>query len=209
MVFGEGWIIRSLEGGKQAVVFLRLIFGSFFRWWWAAITGFASIAGFLIALQSPAEGVLLSPLLFGILILLGSLLVFLVLSTVYRSWLIYREHFTRLRVVGLSRYNDPDPSDLFILEGNAHYNQGTVIELQRFHEGLDIAIALVEIMEKNSAGQYPAKVIWAPAGPLGDLRMGKFMFSDIKAGPLIREETIQKAIRRYRDPQSRIRHIKG
>jgi len=43
--------------------FLRLIFSSFFRCWWAVITGFASIASWLFVSQ---EGILLTPLVFSL-----------------------------------------------------------------------------------------------------------------------------------------------
>jgi hypothetical protein len=75
--------------------FIRLIFGSFFRWWWVAITGAASIVGgsFL-----PASGISLSPPILGLLIFLGSALLFLTVTTVYQGWIIYQRNFKSLCV---------------------------------------------------------------------------------------------------------------
>jgi hypothetical protein len=187
-------VIRSLKGEKQNVGFLRLIFSSFFRWWWAATTGFASIAGFLAALTRPEEGILLPPLVSGALALFGSALLFLTISTVYQSWLIYQKHFTRLQVVGFSRHGDNYPDSFFILESHISYAPGTLIELQKFHGGLDVTIALVELMKQNSRGQYPARPIWISPGHRRDLRIGQFVYSEIKAEPLVQWETIQRVV---------------
>ena len=154
------------------------------------ITGFTSIASWLFVAQ---DGILLTPLMFSMLILLGLTLVFLVLSTVYQGWLIYQEHFRRLRIVGFQKCNDYDGEHVFLLEGNIGAAQGTVIELKRFHAGVEVAIALVEIVEKNSKGQYQARPIWISPGHLRDLRMGQFVYSEIVAESLVKLRTLQKA----------------
>lgn len=179
-----------MKNKKSTAGFLRLIFGSFFRWWWAAITGFASIASWLFVSR---KGILLAPFMFSILILLGLILLFLVLSTVYQGWLIYQERFTRLQVVGFQRCSSYGGDYVFLLEGNLGAAQGTVVELKRFHAGVEVPIALVEIMEKNSKGQYQARPIWVSPGHLRDLRMNQFVVSEIGAEPLVKLRTLQRA----------------
>ncbi len=182
--------MKDLKNKNTTTEFFRLIFSSFFRWWWAVITGFASIASWLFVSR---EGILLTPLMFSMLILLGLTLVFLVLSTVYQGWLIYQEHFTRLRIVGFQKCNDYDGEHVFLLDGNIGAAQGTVIELKRFYEGVEVTIALAEIMEKNSKGQYQANPFWISPGHLRDLKMGQFVYSEIVAEPLVKRQTLQKA----------------
>jgi hypothetical protein len=67
-----------------------------------------------------------------------------------------------------------------------------VIELKRFYEGVEVAIASVEIMEKNSKGQYQAKPIWFSPSHYRELRMGRFAYSEIEAEPLVKRQTIEK-----------------
>jgi len=138
-----------MRNKKPTTDFFRLIFGSFFRWWWAAITGSASIASWLFVSQ---KGILLTPFIFGILVLLGSALLFLVSSSVYQSWLIYQQHFTRLRIAGFQKCDSYGGEYVFLLEGKTGVAEGTVIELKRFCAGVEVPIALVEIKEKNSKG---------------------------------------------------------
>lgn len=154
------------------------------------ITGFASIASWLFISR---EGILLTPLMFSILLLLGLTLLFLVLSTVYQGWLIYQGHSPHLRIIGFQKCNDYGGEHVFLLEGNIGAAQGTVIELKRFYAGVEVAIALVEIMEKNSKGQYQARPIWISPGHLRDLKMGQFVYSEIEAEPLVKLRTLQKA----------------
>lgn len=127
------------------------------------------------------------------LILLGLILLFLVLSTVYQGWLIYQERFTRLQVVGFQRCSDYGGEYVFLLEGNLGAAQGTVVELKRFYAGVEVTIALVEIMEKNSKGQYQTRPIWVSPGHLRDLRMSQFVVSEIEAEPLVKLRTLQRA----------------
>lgn len=155
------------------------------------ITGFASIASWLFVSR---EGILLTPLMFSILILLGLTLLFLVLSTVYQGWLIYQKHSPRLRIVGFQKCNDYGGEHVFLLEGSIDAAQGTVIELKRFYTGVEVTIALAEIREKNSKGQYQADPFWISPGHHRDLKMGQFVYSEIEAEPLVKRQTLQKAI---------------
>lgn len=59
--------------------YCRLLFEPFFKWWWAAITGVASILSYLAL---PESGVVVSKLGVAASVLVGLFLVFLVLSVV-------------------------------------------------------------------------------------------------------------------------------
>lgn len=148
------------------------------------------------------EGISFTPLMFSILVLLGLTLLFLVSSTVYQSWLIYQEHSSRLRIVGFHKCDNYGSEHVFLLQGEIPVAQGAVIELKRFYAGVEVPIALVEIMEKNTKGQYQARPVWISPGHLRDLRMGQFVYSEIECDPLVKLRTLQKAkdqIVRYGD----------
>lgn len=79
--------------------YLRQIFQPFFRWWWAAITGVASILGFATA---PATGITLGPAGVALLLFATFSLLFLTVSVVSISYRWYGgtpsvaiEHFQR------------------------------------------------------------------------------------------------------------------
>lgn len=155
------------------------------------ITGVASIASWLFVSR---EGILLTPPMFIIVVLIGSALLFLALSTVYQGWLIYQEHFTRLQIVGFQKCDSYGGQHVFLVEGNIGAAQGTVIELKRFCAGVQVTIALAEIMEKNSNGQYQANPFWISPIHLRNLKMGQFVYSEIEAEPSVKRQTLQKAI---------------
>ena len=140
------------------------------------------------------DDILLTAPMFIILVLIGSTLLFLALSAVYQGWLIYQERLTRLRVVGFQKCSSYNGEYVFLLEGNIGVAIGAVIELKRFSRGIEVAIALVEIREKNSKGQYQADPFWISPGHLRDLMMGQFVYSEIEAEPLVKRQTLQNAI---------------
>ena len=182
--------MKNLETIKYIISFLKLIFSSFFRWWWAAITGFASIVSLFLF---PEEGILLNAFMFSLLILFGFSLIFLALSSVYQSWQIYQKYFMSMKIVGFLKSDIYGDEYVLLLESETDFNQGTVIELKRFDKEVEVAIALVEIIEKNSKEQYQASLIWISPGHLRDLKMGHIVYSEIKAEPYVKLNTLQKA----------------
>ena len=79
------------------------------------------------------------------------------------------------------------------LSNPADIMQGTIIELSRFHDGVEVPIALAEIMEKNSRGEYQANPIWFSPGHLNDFKMGRYTCLEINATASVHLKTIEKA----------------
>jgi hypothetical protein len=117
--------------------FLGLLFSSFFRWWWATITGFASIASFLIVSE---QGITLSRLQFGILILLNMTLLFLTAATVWQGWRLYKRQFARPAFLGIQRNNEYGASHVFLLGSSSVLSTGTLVELHRHHNGVECLV---------------------------------------------------------------------
>lgn len=155
-----------------------------------AITGAASIVGgsFL-----PAAGIVLSPLLIGLLIFLGSALLFLTVTTVYQGWAIYQRIFERLSVSAILSSDCYDGEHVVKLNGPDDIEPGTIVELSRFYNDMELPIALVEIIERNTLGEYQARLIWFSPGHLNDLKTGKYSCSDINATCSICWKTIEKS----------------
>jgi energy-coupling factor transporter transmembrane protein EcfT len=182
--------VKNLKSSKSILSFIVLIFSSFFRWWWATIAGFASIVSLFIF---PQEGIMFNAFMFSLLILFGFSLIFLALSSVYQSWQIYQKFFTSMNIVGFLKSDTYGDEYVLLLESETDFNQGTVIELKRFDKEVEVAIALVEIIEKNSKEQYQASLIWISPIHLRDLKMGHIVYSEIKAEPYVKLNTLQKA----------------
>ena len=135
----------------------------------------------------------MTPFNLSILILFGFALFFLCFSTIYQSWQIYQKRFSLLQIVGFLKSDIYGDEYLLLLEGDIDVVQGTLMELKRFDNEVEVSMALVEIIEKNSKGQYQARPIWISPGHLRDLRTGQIVYSEIKAETFVKLSTLQKA----------------
>lgn len=155
--------------------------------WSSKITGLITIAGWLLIF--PPE-ISLSSLQFGALIIIVSLLIAV-------SWNFGRTiangqigRSDGVHIIGFRKSDCYDGEYIFLIEGNVA--QGSILELRRTHDNVEVAIALVEIMEINTQGQYQARIIWFSPGHLNDLMTSKYNYSDIFIGPSIQLRTLQK-----------------
>lgn len=176
---------------KTFTVFLGLIFKSFFRWWWASITGVATFLSYWFG--SKINVISLSPIVLSLFIFFGFALLFLMISSVYQSWLIYISLFGNLRVVSMQKDKNKDSEYTVLLEGNMSNAQNVLVELKTYINSIEVPIALLEINEMNSKGYYQASTIWFSPGHKRDFRMNRISVFDIRAVPLITLSTIQKA----------------
>ena len=171
------------------VEFLKLLFGSFFRWWWALITGFVTIA----SLYYKPSGIHLGPISLGIITLGTFTLLFLVLSAIYQGWLLYQNCLTAPAVLRCQRSDSYEGELVFLIEVSTPIAVGKVAELRRFRDGIEMPIALVEFMEQNSQGQFQARPVWISPGHLRNLKMNQFMPEDIVVDLSVQYRTLEAA----------------
>lgn len=169
--------------------FVKLLFGSFFRWWWAFITGFVSVLSWMFA----PTGIALSRVAVTTLAVIGLTLLFLCVSTVYQGWLLYRNRLTVPTVVGCQSSDSYGGEFVFLLEAATAIDRGKVAELRRFVDGVEVPIGLVEFVERNSKGQFQARPVWLSHGHLRDLRMRKFVVTELIVDPLVHFRTVLAA----------------
>ena len=169
--------------------FFGLLFSSFFRWWWALITGLISIVSYLAV---PGD-IHLNKFYSAILTFCVLTLVFLVISTVYQGWLLYKNRLTAPKVVGFLNSNIYSGKFVFLIESTIPIEQGKIAELQRFDNGIESCFALIEFKECNSKGQFQAHPIWIAPGHLRDLQMNKFVMSDINVNLIVDLNTLYSA----------------
>jgi hypothetical protein len=167
--------------------FLGLLFGSFFRWWWAVLTGIASIFSFVFT----PENITLSRLQFTIFILIGSVLIFFTASTVYQGYMIFKNYGQHPVVIDFLKSDSYGGEFIFIINGVNNSAHGKIVELRRISNGVEVPFAIVEIMGINSKGLHQANPIWISSGHLRDLRTGKFSISEIIVGLFVDTRTIQ------------------
>jgi len=168
--------------------YLGLVFSSFFRWWWAAITGIASIAGWLF---SPIPGITVSRYEMGLAILGVLVLAFLTISALYQCWRIYSD----AAPIRVASFEKPKNGDfVFLLNSAVVLEAHTLLSFKRYSsEEIETVVALVEVIERNSKGQYQTKSIWVSPALLKDMGVTRSILNDLIVSLAISSSTIVQA----------------
>ena len=153
--------------------YLGWLFQPFFRWWWAAVSGTASI----VALWwTPQSGVTLSNVTAAITVLIISMLVFLTLSVLIQGCSLYRGRNRSLEVVSIRRDKDKDfNADLvFVIRGYLQESIGTLVEIRRPLEDTEVPFAIVRVVGTTAKGYHQAVPIWISPGHQRDFMRHEF-----------------------------------
>jgi hypothetical protein len=172
--------------------FLSLMFQPFFKWWWAVVTGAASILAFV---WTPPAGLTISKAGMLLLVLIGFTMLFLVLSMVVQGWLLFQNRHQRLELVALRQVRDFGPADdrprdlgtdwVFLLRGYLPESTGMLIEIRRPFEEVELAFALVQVTGTTARGLYQASPLWISPGHLRDYSRQHFSANTLIAYPQI------------------------
>ena len=179
----------------QSPMFLnycRLVFGPFFKWWWAAITGVASILSYLAL---PEVGLTIPRLWVALGVLGGMLLAFLTLSVVWQGWLLFEERFSDLRVTAINRCEDFGGHYVVILVG-PQVVPGALSNCIAFSRVPKFPSALLEIMQTNSKGEHQTRPLWFAQGHLSDFVNRMYEPGDLRVRLLVSRSVVVK----YLDP---------
>ncbi len=171
--------------------FLGLLFSSFFAPWWAAVTGFASIASFL---SLPENGVTVSRFWLSTVILAALTLVFLVGSLIYRAWQFFQARFSSPRFLGIQRSDEYGDREVFLLDGQCPLAPGKLVELYRYDNNVQCLVAVLEVMDKNVRNQYQTHAVWTSPGHLRDLRTNRVAVADLSVHVQVSRRAFDEAI---------------
>jgi hypothetical protein len=136
--------------------FLAYLTKPFFRTWWAVITGFASILALYITRDSHFT---IGGASIASLILVGSILLFLVLSVTSQGWKLFTAQSTGLHVVSFEKSREVPEGWLLIIGGNAEMTVGTVVDIHKRTPAGEVPLAFFEVSGRNSDGRYQATPI--------------------------------------------------
>jgi predicted membrane metal-binding protein len=160
----------------------------FFRWWWAAVTGVVSLAGFVL---TPASGWNFSQV--GVLILMVTIstLLFLSLSVITQGWSVFTDHYGALEVKTVQKDGATGDDYIFVMAGHLPLGIGTLVDVHRRLGDIEVPFALIEVISVNEKGHYQAKSINMVPAHLGDYNAGKFTASDMIAHPFVTRERLR------------------
>lgn len=155
--------------------FADLLFGSFFRWWWAVITGVASILG--LALIS--DSIRIGRGLLTVLILFGSALLFLCISMLHQGWSLYRNRLVAPKLLRFHELEKPGAQFVCLVDSVPDEAQGKIAQLKRTINGVEVPFAVIEFADRNADGHVHAGIIWISPGHLKDLQSNQFALADV------------------------------
>ncbi len=170
--------------------YLGWIFRVFFRWWWAALSGTASIAALF---WTPQSGITLSNIAVTAMIFVVLTLSFLTVSVLVQGWALYWDRGHQPEVVSIRRSKDLGSDWIFVINGYLQESGGALIEVRRLLEDTEVPFALVRVVGITEKGYCQAVPIWLSAGNLRDFNQHKFDLSALRAKTSVTYERVLEA----------------
>jgi len=136
--------------------FLHFLFSPFFRYWWAALTGCASIFAMYI---TPSSGIVLSGAAMMTATFVGLTLFFITISVFGQGWQLYMERLGMVYVSSFERNRDVPEGWVFVIVGGIDLAVGTVIDIHKKTGAAEVPLSLARIVSRNSCGAYQATPI--------------------------------------------------
>jgi hypothetical protein len=156
---------------SQRQSYLEFILAPFFRWWWALITGVATLLSYRL---TPQGGYQLGAVAALLLTLVCFTLLFATISVLYRGWLLFRDRYAPLTVQAIQKNRDLGGEWIFVLATGGRMTPGTVVDVHRRLGDLEVPFALVEIVAETAIGTYQAVPRWLAPIHIRDFTAGRF-----------------------------------
>lgn len=158
--------------------YLYFIFSSFFRNWWAMLTGCASIVAFFV---TPSKGVILNGATMMLVTFIVLTLIFMTISTLSQGWQLYLGRLNGLRVSSFERNREIEDGWIFVIEGDTDLAVGSIIDIYKKAGAAEVPLALAQIVAKNSSGAYQA----IPVGKINPTHIREYSAGGLRAEDLI------------------------
>ncbi|OLS20660.1 MAG: hypothetical protein HeimC3_39260 [Candidatus Heimdallarchaeota archaeon LC_3] len=177
-----------MKKNASFISFLGYLTNSFFRWWWALITGIASLISLLVSKDNVYDKIFLLIIVFCLFSVL-----FLLLTTINQSWKLYKEYPNKIQIIEIKKSKNYNSEFVFILKIQKKISIPILAEIIRVDKNESITIGLIEIIDINENNYYQAKEIWIASGHLRDFKNLKFNQNHMKINPDIKLRTLQRA----------------
>ena len=171
--------------------YLGTLLTPFFRWWWAVITGIATLLSFF---AWKADGLNFSGTQIAFAILLFFTLVFLVLSVVSQGFKWYARAYCNPEVIKCSPAANDSESEIFHLTSLLPLEPGQVISMLRtFDDGRVICMGMLKV-ERLVDDRYQCVPLWLGPGHRQDLKQGKIQAKHLFTSLLLNESDLSRYI---------------
>jgi hypothetical protein len=150
------------ESDRTLGSYLRSMLRSPIATWWGAATTLIEIASFVLIRDS----VTFNKLCLLLIIFAVSFSLFVGFSVLVRGWFLYKE---MRRDIHISKIVRIENEQVFILDGCQGLTAGSVFEVYRVSESVEVPIGFIEAVHQRDDGLMQAKPIWIMPGHLRDI----------------------------------------
>ncbi len=152
--------------------YVRDLLDLFARWWWAAITGVASILSWLAI---PSEGISVSPTTIALFVFGAMALVFLTASAMIRGyrWYVNGVQPRLARFIPASETDETVPCTFVVDFRPGSARPGYLLCLYRNVVGEDVCIAVLQLDRVLHDGRGQCVPLWISPGHLNELSQSR------------------------------------
>lgn len=176
---------------KSFLGYLTFILKSPLSAWWAIATGLIGVLSF--NLLSPTYPI--NRLWITTVILVTSFLLFIAITVILKAWPLYLQNNKPL----ISQIVKVDNECIFLLAGLNELGIGTLLEVYRKHEFVEISIGFIEITHQTSEGLYQAKPVWIMPVHLRDIESRELSHESLSVYTTLTTKTLTGWINRRCD----------
>lgn len=151
--------------------------------WWAVATGVIEMVSFGLI----SDTIIFSKWWLLILILIMSFSILIGLLVTWRAWPLYSRMYERVAISQIVRVDD---EQVFLLEGLGDFKQGSIFEVYRTTEDVDVSIGLVQATFQKESGIVQAKPLWVKPGHLRDIETGALSVRNLRAYQTLSIDTL-------------------
>jgi hypothetical protein len=172
--------------------YLEFIFISPVTTWWGAITILLDIIAFLFLGQT----ITINRIWILIMLFFISFCLFVGVSVVYRGWSVFSQSSENIRITEIIRVEN---DQFFLLECNRKYKIGSMFEVYRIQESVEIPIGFIEIDHEKDDGVIQAKPIWILPVHLHDIERHELSKDNLVVYPTFSSNTLPRWINEQAD----------
>jgi hypothetical protein len=121
--------------------------------WWGAFTILVEILGFILI----NETITIGRAWLLILLFVFSTSLFVGVTVLIRGWIIFSKAQERIHVTQITRVDD---DQYFILDCPSHFKIGSLLEVYRVTESVEVSIGFIEITHLRDDGSVQAQPLW-------------------------------------------------
>ena len=176
----------EFENHRSFVGYLSFIFKTPLAAWWASAAGLLGIIRFILLTPTVSLGrVSLTAIIFS-----SSLFLFVAVSIMFKAWPLY----TQRRRQTVTQIVKADNECVFLVDGLGDAGVGTLLEIYRKRESIEVPIGFIEVTHQRSDGLYQAKAVWIMPVHLRDIETRELSHDSIFVYGALSASTLSRLI---------------